>query len=582
LPRRARSRGHDEAEGSPEPVPTRSPTDRRLNADEYPPVGRAELVVGLVYGAGVEADPIQERLRLAFQEFAYDLEPIHLSKSFPGILSRDHIDESPNKTRSLQDMGDDLREAGGKGITGLLAAFLIAGRRRARARSEGDDRVVWLVRSLRRPEEVKVLREIYGPRFVLIGVYAPESLRLRNLTSRRRRHAATTTGRFEPDAVEDLKRDHNDLEKAFGQSMSKTFPLSDFFLDGRAPHIVEHAVERMARIMFGDTFVSPTRDEQAMFLAHSAAHRSVEMGRQVGAALVDSWGDIVATGTNEVPSGGGGLYWYPDTPDGRDFAQEVPVDSNTDWKRRVARELIDRLVKGVGPKISAESTVGPDESAPAAPDEPVPWLAPERIARLVENDEVSDVQLRTFLDLIDGTRLADLIEFGRAVHAEMDAVLSAARRGVVVRDTTLACTDSPCHNCMRHLLAAGVRRVIYIAPYAKSLAVELHGEAIVFEPEDEESARERKLVLDQFVGVAPRGFAQYFDFTQIKRKDDLTGVAKGLEERHKLLPRVLRDNDAWSFGGPTLGAEYVAALEQRANSELVRKLEAKNLTVPSE
>ena len=36
--------------------------------------------------------------------------------------------------------------------------------------------------------------------------------------------------------------------------------------------------------------------------------QSACLSRQVGAALVDSNGNVVATGTNEVPQAGGGLY----------------------------------------------------------------------------------------------------------------------------------------------------------------------------------------------------------------------------------------------------------------------------------
>ena len=67
------------------------------------------------------------------------------------------------------------------------------------------------------------------------------------------------------------------------------------------------------------------------------------MGRQVGAAIVNQHGDLLGVGTNDVPSPSGGLYWSPDEPDGRDFAREPPLDSNSLWQRRVARELLVRM-----------------------------------------------------------------------------------------------------------------------------------------------------------------------------------------------------------------------------------------------
>ena len=99
--------------------------------------------------------------------------------------------------------------------------------------------------------------------------------------------------------------------------------------------------------MFGEPFEPPMRDEQAMFHAFAAGLRSAEMGRQVGeAAIFDPGGDLLAVGTNEVPSG----LWMvcigrPDEPDHRDFAEEPPLDSNTRWQRRISRELLVQMAE---------------------------------------------------------------------------------------------------------------------------------------------------------------------------------------------------------------------------------------------
>lgn len=47
------------------------------------------------------------------------------------------------------------------------------------------------------------------------------------------------------------------------------------------------------------------------------------------------------------------------------------------------------------------------------------------------------------------------------VHAEMNALLYAARKGISVEGATLYCTLQPCHNCLKHMLCAGVKRVVY-------------------------------------------------------------------------------------------------------------------------
>src|ERR687891_1844503 len=72
----------------------------------------------------------------------------------------------------------------------------------------------------------------------------------------------------------------------------------------------------------------------------------------------------------------------------------------------------------------------------------------------------------------------DLIEFSRSIHAEMTVLLNAARSAISPAETWLYCTTFPCHNCARHLVTAGVSRVYFIEPYVKSLAVDLHYDAI--------------------------------------------------------------------------------------------------------
>jgi len=111
-------------------------------------------------------------------------------------------------------------------------------------------------------------------------------------------------------------------------------------------------------------------------------------------------------------------------------------------------------------------------------------------------------------DMLRAGGLKDLTEFGRAVHAEMNAILDAARRGVPVQGATLYSTTFPCHNCARHIIGAGISRVVFIEPYAKSRAAELHSDAIAIEPTQQVEA---KVVFAPFVGVAPRRYRELFD-----------------------------------------------------------------------
>lgn len=85
------------------------------------------------------------------------------------------------------------------------------------------------------------------------------------------------------------------------------------------------------------------------------------------------------------------------------------------------------------------------------------------------------------------TRIKALIEFSRSVHAEMDALISLARSGTKLpAGSSLFTTTYPCHSCARHIVSAGVERVIYLEPYSKSMAIDLHADSIAdnLPPED--------------------------------------------------------------------------------------------------
>jgi dCMP deaminase len=52
------------------------------------------------------------------------------------------------------------------------------------------------------------------------------------------------------------------------------------------------------------------------------------------------------------------------------------------------------------------------------------------------------------------------------VHAEQNALLSAARFGIPVQDATLYTTMQPCFGCAKELLQAHVKRIVYLHPWA--------------------------------------------------------------------------------------------------------------------
>jgi deoxycytidylate deaminase len=121
--------------------------------------------------------------------------------------------------------------------------------------------------------------------------------------------------------------------------------------------------------------------------------------------------------------------------------------------------------------------------------------------------------------VLNDTQLKNLIEFSRAVHAEMHALLNAgSTHGSEIKGGKLFVTTYPCHSCARHLVAAGIREVYFVEPYRKSLATKLHADAIT-----ESETDHKKVRIIPFDGVAPSRFLKFFSASVDGRKDPATG-----------------------------------------------------------
>jgi deoxycytidylate deaminase len=321
---------------------------------------------------------------------------------------------------------------------------------------------------------------VYGPGFFLIGIFANENERIEYLRKRK------AIQREQAEAL--IQRDQKEAEE-YGQRTRDTFQMADVFvtLTGRQ---YESGLHRFMGLIFGDPFATPTRDEHAMFLAYAASLRSGDLARQVGAAISCSFGDVIALGCNDVPAPGGGLYFEDHPEDARDH--KLGIDSNDSRKD----QIIDDIIRTFRAKF------------------------------LPDSNEVD--LLREARPLIKGTLLSDITEFGRSVHAEMDALMAAGRTGVSFRDSVLYTTTFPCHTCTRHIIAAGIKRVVYIEPYPKSLAPQLHSDAIKLVGEDpvrQAGQSDVRIPFEPFVGIGPRRFFDLFSLKlssgyAIERKSD--------------------------------------------------------------
>ncbi len=462
--------------------------------DELDLVGvtEPEIVFGLVGALGTPMEEVVAWLSDELRQVSYEAEAIRLSDflaAYDDLDTPPPADGDPPDVRfnALMNRGNQLRVKLDRGDA--LAMHAAAHIQQQRPGNEPPmlERRAFILRQLKHPEEVLLLRRTYGDAFHLIGVYSPQEVRSRYLQQQMGLSAEKEQALLQRDAGEELK---------LGQQVTKTYHLADVFLEARGWEDAEAEstcgqIRRYIDLLFGRRILTPSLDEYGMFLASAAALRSADLSRQVGAALLTPSGEVLGLGANEVPAPGGGQYW-PGPGDNRDFV--LGVDSNEMIKGECLREIMEHM--------------DPD------------W------AELLE--EVKTERLDEASSLLSGTRLMNLTEFGRAVHAEMEALLAAARVGIPVKGSTLYTTTFPCHNCAKHIVGAGIARVVYIEPYAKSLADRLHGDAIAFALE-QDSAPDGRVPFASFHGIAPRRFSRLFssveaDGARVPRKEKGGGV----------------------------------------------------------
>lgn len=61
----------------------------------------------------------------------------------------------------------------------------------------------------------------------------------------------------------------------------------------------------------------------------------------------------------------------------------------------------------------------------------------------------------------------------RALHAEQNALLQAAKLGVACEGASIYVTCQPCNNCAKMVINAGISRVIYEGDYPDDFSLEL-------------------------------------------------------------------------------------------------------------
>ncbi|WP_372096857.1 anti-phage dCTP deaminase [Tistrella mobilis] len=474
-----------------------------------------ELFVGLVGPIGVDLDAITKFLETAFTRVGYSVEKIHLTQLMKGMFPHWEVNEESYAQRynSLIENADRLREYVGRSdVLSCLAISEIQRVRqesnlklfRKRSKYDIDDGkteniakespllgTVYIIRQFKRPEEINLLRGVYGRKFIQVSIFSDYSERKKQIIKRIKEFNVSdvTDSDAEKQAIDLIEKDNHEALEKYGQRISDVFHLGDVFVQGNSTEESENIINRFVNAFFGHNGISPNKNEYGMYAAAGAALRSLDLSRQVGAAIFSKQGEVVTLGCNEVPKPFGGTYWCDDPGEQhRDF--EEGVDENHSRKVRVLHDLVSRLGK-LG-YLSEELTRHGSSAS--------------QTKHIMEDPSISE------------SRVMDLIEFGRIIHAEMSAITDAARLGRPLADTTLYCTTFPCHMCAKHIVSSGVSRVVFLEPYPKSHAKDLHSDSITFAS----CEADKKVLFEPFIGISPR---RYRDIFEKKRRKDSEGKA---------------------------------------------------------
>ncbi|MBP6185485.1 MAG: hypothetical protein KA479_11130 [Saprospiraceae bacterium] len=471
-----------------------------------------ELILGICYPIGSSKEILIENLSKVLKEkYSYKVEVIKLSKYIKEYSSNPTVEGKKGHSIAYSELmskieeGNELRKRINSAVLAELAIYDIHISRRDDKKSGKPipikelktRRICYIIDSIKNKEELDLFRSIYRDIFYLFSVFSPKHIRESNLQVKDL-NLTEIKSIINTDEYESVK---------YGQNVRNTFINGDFIVripDASKEDLLKK-VSRYLSLIFEDQIITPLAHETAMYEAKSAAGNSACLSRQVGAAITNSAGEIISRGWNDVPKYGGNLYRDDDAKDSRCF-KEGKYCRNDERKDLLSCEIADsifeplllqRLLEAFRVNISIEDI----------------------------RNELSENSGKNFIEEVKdrirrSSKIKDLIEFSRSVHAEMHAIIIGCQlAGNQMIGGKLYCTTYPCHNCGRHIISAGIIEVYYIEPYVKSLCLTLHQDSMTEDERDIPENNEKVKIL-MYDGVAPRRYLEFFTMNASRKSQE--------------------------------------------------------------
>ncbi|WP_432718625.1 anti-phage dCTP deaminase [Pectinatus frisingensis] len=431
-----------------------------------------ELVLALISTVGTDTRQLVKDLEDQLRLVNYKTKYISVSTCIISQFENSNTNNGSEFERitHYMDLGNKIREGAKDNsilMKGVINYIYSCREKDSKGRVIPQNRIAYIIDSIKHPDEIMFMRQIYTDGFYLIGAT--------NAYDDRKLYLTKQKGISKDKVLELLNRDMNE-NRIEGQHTRDAFQHADYFINITENNKkTNNAISRFIDLLFGNPFITPSFDEYAMFMAYAASLRSADLSRQIGVVIAKN-NEIISTGANDCPQFGGGLYWpmqnengeYEDHHNGRDY--KLGYDSN----KKEQLEIIKAILEKLGISFNEEN-----------------------------------------INKIKSAGIGDLTEYGRVVHGEMEALLSCARNNISCRNATLYATTFPCHNCAKHIIAAGINKVVYIEPYPKSKALEFYKEEI----SENNTDFDQKVIFEHFIGVGPLKFIDLFALSSTRWYD---------------------------------------------------------------
>lgn len=331
---------------------------------------------------------------------------------------------------AMQDFGDNIRKYGqpwpsSSSTPNPANIFVLpeAIRRLIKAYGTAEEATNFVIDAFRNPYEVEYFKRRYSE-FYLVSINRP-FLDRRQALSRLQSDFVDRLEKREKGKRISVKRRENIHDWVTSQNIDECAQKADYFiqnhLDDRKPprHLLYHLVRLISLTKYPGC-VPPTKDERSMQLAMSARQNSGCLSRHVGAVVTDNAGYVLGVGWNDPPIG------------------QVPCSLRT----------ANQLLENPGEDMFSEY---------------------ERSQEFIEHMRSRNLGNQPFCFMEELAALRNEAKesvFTRAVHAEENALLQAARHGTqTLREAILYTTDSPCTLCAKKAYQLNVSRIVFIEEY---------------------------------------------------------------------------------------------------------------------